>query len=389
MRHYNYPRVYPALSPEDTEKLKNSKVLVIDRHVAEEVLDPDECLRLLEEAYKEEGVGSAVNRTKAEILVPTKDPDTWYRYCTMEGGIRGMGVAAIRIKSDVVHYYSPFGRARTDWFCAFPGRFFGLILLFNAEDGALLAMLHDAHIQHMRVAATVTIASRYLAREDSKVLAVLGSGGMAWTHAMYLAGIRPIQKIRVYSPNAEHRENFAQQIQEAVEIETTALDDPRRTIEGSDIVAVCTNAVEPAILGDWLEKGMHIIITRPSGVEMDDRGWSVLDKLVVYESPAGVQGGPCETRWTAEADWRFAGGTTGPRLERRKRLVGAEKTDSLPDLLLGRVRGRETRDQITCTLNEGTGVQFAAVALKVYQEAKAKGLGKEIPLDWFLQDVTN
>jgi hypothetical protein len=122
---------------------------------------------------------------------------------------------------------------------------------------------------------------------------------------------------------------------------------------------------------------------------MDDCGWSSLDKLVVYESPAGIQGGPCETRWTAEPDWRFAGGTTGPRLERRKRLVGSDKTHTLPDLLLGRVNGRDNREQITCTLNEGTGVQFAAVAQEVYEKAKAKGLGNKIPLEWFLQDVTN
>ncbi|NIO07531.1 MAG: hypothetical protein GTO40_05800, partial [Deltaproteobacteria bacterium] len=279
----------------------------------------------------------------------------WYRYCTMEGGIRGLGVAAIRIKSDMVQYSAPFGQARADWFCTFPGRFFGLILLFNAQDGSLLAMLHDAHIQHMRVAATVTIASKYMAREDSHVLAMIGSGGMAWTHALYLASIRPIQKIKVYSPNTEHRQSFAQQLQGALEIETTAMDDPRSVVEGSDIVAVCTNAAEPAVSGDWFEKGMHVIITKPSGVELDDRGWSNLDKLVVYESPAGAQGGPCDTRWTAEPDWRFAGGTSGPRLDRRKRLVGSEKTHSLPDLLLGNVRGRDNRDQITGTLNEGTG----------------------------------
>ena len=389
MQHYNYPGVYPELSGLDADKLKQRKVLIIDRHVAEEVLEPEECLRVLEEAYKEEGVNSAVNRTKAEVLIPTNDSETWYRYCTMEGGIRGMGVAAIRIKSDMVQHSSPFGKARTDWYCTFPGRFFGLILLFDAQDGSLLAMLHDAHIQHMRVAATVTLASKYLAREDSNVLAILGSGGMAWTHALYLASIRHIKKIKVYSPNSAHRQSFAQQVQGALEIETTALDDPRSVVEDSDIVAVCTNAVKPAVYGEWFRNGTHVIITRPSGVELDDRGWSKLDKLVVYESPEGIQGGPCETRWTAEPDWRFAGGTSGPHLERRKRLVGIEKTHSLPDLLLGKVSGRDNSDQITGTLNEGTGVQFAAVALKVYQEAKARGLGNEIPLDWFLQDVTN
>ncbi|MEE8074773.1 MAG: hypothetical protein V3T60_04015 [Candidatus Binatia bacterium] len=389
MRRHDYPNVYPPLRPEDARELKQRKVLLIDRHVAEEVLEPETCLAILEKAYKEEGMGSAVNRTKANILVPTPDPNTWYRYCSMEGGIRGLEVAAIRIKSDMVSHYSPFGKARVDWQCGFPGRFFGLILLFSAKDGTLLAMLHDGHIQHMRVAATVTLATRHMARQDSRVLAILGSGGMAWTHAFFLSMVRNIQKIRVYSPNPEHRKRFAQQVQEALEIETVATDEPRAAVQGSDIVAVCTNAAEPALLGEWLEKGMHLIITKPSGVEMDETGWRRLDKYVVYESPPGVQGSPSETRWTAPPDWRFAGGTTGELMEQRRTLIGSKKIDTLPDLLLGRVTGRDSEEQITATCNEGTGVQFAAVALKVYEEAKARGLGREMPLDWFLQDVTN
>jgi ornithine cyclodeaminase/alanine dehydrogenase-like protein (mu-crystallin family) len=66
-----------------------------------------------------------------------------------------------------------------------------------------------------------------------------------------------------------------------------------------------------------------------------------------------------------------------------------DRVFNLPDVLLGRVHGRTSAKEITCTSNEGTGVQFAAVALKVYQEAKARGLGRKLPLEWFLQDVTN
>lgn len=170
---------------------------MIDRHAAEEVLDPETCMEVLEAAYREEGLGSAVNRTKANILVPTSDPDMWYWNCTMEGGIRGREVVAIRIKSDMVRYYTAFGKERTDWYCGFPGRFFGLILLFSARDGTPLALLHDAHMQHMRVAGTVTLATRHMARKDASILGILGSGGMAWTHAYLLSKVRNLRQIKI------------------------------------------------------------------------------------------------------------------------------------------------------------------------------------------------
>ena len=387
MKRFQYPNVYPTLKPEDAEELAKREVLLIDRHVAEEVLDPETCMAVLEAAYKEEGLGSAVNRTKANILVPTHDPDLWYRYCTMEGGIRGMEVVAIRIKSDMVRYYSAFGRSRTDWYCGFPGRFFGQILLFDAKDGTLLAMLHDAHMQHMRVAATVTLATRHMAREDASVLGILGSGGMAWTHAYLLPQVRRIRKIKIYSPNPEHRKRLADQVKENLEIEAVACDEPRAVVQGSDIVAACTNSEEPVILGEWLEPGAHIILTK-AGKEMDQASWRKVDCYVVYRSPIGIQGSSSEARWTAPQDWRFSGGTRPDDIQRERKML-EDRVYDLPEILLDRVPGRTSAAEITCTSSEGTGVQFAAVALKVYQEAKARGLGRKLPLEWFLQDVTN
>ncbi len=387
MARFQYPHVYPELKPEHEKELAKREVLLIDRQVAEEVLDPQSCMAVLEAAYREEGLGSAVNRTKANILVPTGDPDLWYRYCTMEGGIRGMEVVAIRIKSDMVRYYSAFGRNRTDWYCGFPGRFFGLILLFSAEDGTLLAMLHDGHMQHMRVAATVTLATRHMAREDASVLGILGSGGMAWTHAYLLPKVRNIQKIKVYSPNPEHRRRFAQQVDQDLGIETVICNEPRAVVQGSDIVAACTSSEEPVVFGEWLEPGMHVILTK-AGKEMDEAGWRKVGRYVVYRSPIGIQGSSSEARWTAPPDWRFNGGTRPSDIERERSVLG-DRVFGLPDILLGRVQGRTSAKEITCASNEGTGVQFAAVALKVYQEAKARGLGRKLPLEWFLQDVTN
>jgi alanine dehydrogenase len=388
---WTYPRVYPALKPEHQEALRNREVLLIDRNVAEEVLTPEACLNVLEKAFKEEGLGSAANRTKTNIHVPGEDPNVSYRYCSMEGGIRGMSVVAIRIKSDMSTPRWVGGEEREDWYCVYPGRFMGLILLFDAKDGALLAILQDAHIQHMRVAATDTLAAQCMAREDASVLALIGSGGMAWTHAYFYSKIRPIKRIKVYSPNPEHRERFAALVSDSLGLEVAAANSAEEAVRGSDMVVGCTNSLRPVIRGEWLEKGMHLTLMKIQ--ELDETGYKRLDRHVLYVSPPGVQGSPCDNLFTIPFDpeflRRFCGGSHPEMWQQELTWTGEEKIFRLPDVLLSKVKGRDNSEQITCFRSEGTGVQFAAVALEVYEQAKRKGLGRSLPLEWFIQDVTN
>jgi len=391
MTKWSYPRVYPNLKPEDQKDLEKRKVLLIDRAVEEEVLDPDACLEVLERAFKDEGLGSAVNRTKTNIHVPGENPNVSYRYCSMEGGIRGMKVVAIRIKSDMSTPRWVHGEEREDWYCVYPGRFMGLVLLFSAEDGALLAVLQDAHIQHMRVAATDALAARAMAKQDASVLAILGSGGMAWTHALFYSKIRPIRKVNVFSPNAEHRERFAAQLADQLGVEVAAMHSAEHAIRGSDMVVGCTNSLRPVIRSDWIEPGMHLTLMKIQ--ELDEPGYRRLDRLGLYVSPPGVQGSPCDNLLTipfnAEFLRRFCGGSHPEMWKQELTWTGEDKIFWLPDILLGRAKGRDKNTEITCFRSEGTGVQFAAVALKVYEEASRQGLGRPLPLDWFLQDVTN
>jgi len=388
---YRYPHVYPVLAPEHEQDLKSREVLLIDRHVAEEVLTPEMCLEVLELAFKEEGLGTAVNRTKTNIHLRGGDPDAPYRYCTMEGGISGLGAVGIRIKSDMPIQRKIGGMYREDWYCGFPGRFFGLIMLFSAKDGALLAMLHDAHIHHMRVAATHALATRHLAKENASTLGILGSGGMAWVHAIFLPKVCPIRRIKVYSPTPEHRHAFVRMASEDLGIAVEAMNSAEEVVRGSDIVASCTNTLQPVVLGKWLGKGTHIILCKTD--ELDEEGWRMLDTLTLYQSPPGIQGTSCDQLFTYTADpelvYRLKGGMSRQEAANLKEWVPGNKVIGLPDLLLGRKSGRDDPRQITCVRTEGTGVQFAAVGFRVYEEARKRGLGRKLPLEWFLQDVTN
>ena len=126
-------------------------MLLIDNDTATQVLNMADCITALEEAYKEEALGSATNRTKSQMHVHTDDPDKWYRFSSAEGGLAHAGVVAIRIKSDVLSWPTMFGKVRAYNYCMEPDRYCGLVLLFKTDNGEPLAILNDGVMQHLRV----------------------------------------------------------------------------------------------------------------------------------------------------------------------------------------------------------------------------------------------
>jgi ornithine cyclodeaminase/alanine dehydrogenase-like protein (mu-crystallin family) len=204
--------------------------------------------------------------------------------------------------------------------------------------------------------------------------------------------VRPIRRIKVFSPNPEHRRAFARMAADALGIAVEAPDSAEEVVRGSDIVAACTNTRQPVVFGDWLQPGAHVIPVQLTD-ELDEGAWRRIDRLVRYQSPPGVQGTACDQLWTyrpdAETVRRIHGGSTPEFEARLLQWVGQPKMTELTSLLLGKAPGRQDEREITCAISEGTGVQFAAVGLRVYEEAKRRGLGRRLPLEWFLQDVTN
>lgn len=97
-----------------------------------------------------------------------------------------------------------------------------------------------------------------MAREDARVVGMIGSGGMARSQAESFLLARKIKKIQVYSPTKEHREEYAKEIEEKFGIEVVPFDNPRAVYKGADIIAGCTDSAVPIIIGKWLEEGTHI-----------------------------------------------------------------------------------------------------------------------------------
>ena len=363
---------------------------LIDNDAVRQVLTPATTIAALERAYADLARGEAVCRPRIDIRIPTRDPERCYQWGTMEGGSTA-GYFAIRMKSDIVFEQEYAGVRTQEKYCGEPGRYCGLVFLFEIETGLPVAMINDGYLQHERVAADGAIGARLMAREDARALGMLGSGGMASSHVAALVTVRPIESLRVYSPTREHRERFARDVAQRYGIDARAVDDPREAYRGADILAACTDSAVPVIRGDWLEPGMHVISV---GGRPDDAARARFDrKLRLGTSPAPV--GRPELA-TSDEYLGYVARENDPRWSRsrggaRAPGVTGEGSDVMyADVIAGKSPARRSKEEITYSERGNVqGVQFYAVAAAVYAEAVKRGLGRELPTAWFLQDIRN
>ncbi len=359
--------------------------LVLNDNDVAQVLNMRDCIAALEDAFRELGLGGAVNAARRDSFMVSSRPDAYYSFKTIEGGLESLGVVAQRINSDLVTHPVIGGVARRVKVPAAPGnRYVGLVFLYSSETLELLAIITDGHLQRMRVAGVTGVGAKYLAREDARTAAVLGSGWQAETAAWALASVRRLSTIKVFSPNPEHRESFAEKLAKELHIEVIPEKSPQQAINGVDIVACATNSAGVVAKGEWAEEGVHLTCIRCH--ELDEEAWRRSD-LVVFSGPGGSGGySTCATQGF-EASHRAAereGERTELEDERFERY--REKVHFLCDLLTDRAPRRTTSSQITLMNKDwGLGIEFASVAKLIYDRARDAGIGNEIPTEWFSQ----
>jgi alanine dehydrogenase len=361
-------------------------LLLLDNEDIRRVLTPDITRRALERAYRDLARTDAVCRPRIDVRIPTSTPGRFYQWGSMEGGSTA-GYFAVRMKSDVV-YEHEYGGVRTqEKFSSKPGLYCGLIFLTDINTGEPLALINDGVLQHERVAADGAIGTNIMARKGPQNLGMLGSGGMARSHVAALKEVRDIRTIKVWSPTEPNRKRFAVEMQEIHGIPVEAVGDPRDVYRGADILASCTDSAVPVIRGAWLEPGMHVISI---GGRPDDDARKRFDvTLRLGTAPAPVS----HPEFGTGAEYlQYAARPHDPlwRTQKNKSPAVTERkaTVMLADILEGKAQGRTADTQVTYSERGNIqGAQFYAVAGAAYEEARRRGIGRELPAEWFLQDV--
>jgi len=148
----------------------------------------------------------------------------------------------------------------------------GTYLLFDVKTGKLKASMDAPSLTAKRTAAASALASKFLSREDSKTLLVVGTGTLSSQLIEAHASVRPIEVVYVWGRSFAKAELVCQQVKH-LGLECIAVDDLKQHVNKADIISCATLSKEPLIFGKWLKKGQHLDMVgayRPDMREMDD-----------------------------------------------------------------------------------------------------------------------
>lgn len=311
-----------------------SRLLVLGEHDVHELLTLPECIAVMEEALASLANGEVHNPLRQAIRAPGA------------AGLLGL-MPAYRGGQRPVYGLKEV--------CVFPGNpargldsHLGAVLLHDGETGQLLAAMNASAITAIRTAAVSAVATKLLAREDSEVLAVIGTGVQGQMHAAAIPLVRPIREIRMYSRSGGTA--------------TSA----EATVRGADIVVTATSSKEPVLRREWLAPGVHI-----NAVGSSIAAARELDGETVAAASLFVD--RRESTVNESGDYLFA---------LRERAIGGPEhiRGELGELLTGRAAGRRTRGELTLFKSLGLAIEDLASASFLYD--KAVRLERGTTVDW-------
>ena len=317
-------------------------LFLTEREVTE-LLPMTECIDVLEKVFSDAGQGHGDNRPRSRIRLPKGFLHL------MAGAATGPDISAFGFKA-----YTTFSGGVPKF----------LVLLYDAETGALLSVMEAGALGQIRTGAASGLATRYMARADAATVGIIGTGFQARSQLEAVCAERPIGKVKAFSRTTDKRDVFTNRMAQRLNLEVVAAESAEECIRGADIVITITSSREPVLEGGWLEEGAHVNAAGGNHWmrrEIDDEavqraGLIVVDDLEQAKLECG------DLIWPAE-----------------RGVFGWTMAHELKDLVAGRLGGRPDETSITLFESQGVAIEDVAAALHVYKKARERGMGQELP----------
>jgi len=240
-----------------------------------------------------------------------------------------------------------------------------LVPLYEVTTGALVSLIEADYMGQLRTGAASGVATKYLARPDARIAAIIGSGGQARTQLEAVAEVRKLESARVYGRDSNRREKFAKEMSQRLGFPVIAAASAGEAVRGADIVCTATTASQPVVSGADLGAGVHINAIGANHAhkrELDDEAVASADLIVVdsVEQSRQESGDLIIAFKGDEVCW-----------------TGVKK---LSDVVAAKTAGRTSPGEVTLFKSNGIASWDLAVAMKVYALAREKGLGRPLPL---------
>jgi alanine dehydrogenase len=208
--------------------------LVLRESDVRSLLSMHDTLVVLKDAFKAQAKGVVINAPRNRLILP-------------QGVLNILAAAA-----------PTFGVLGYKTYTAFREGVRFVILLFSVQDGQLLAIIEAEWLGAIRTGAASALATKYMARPDSRAVGLIGAGKQAVTQLMGICAVLPISSVYVYSRNFQRSAVFCREMTHLLKVEVVPVAHAREAVEGADIVITATSAREPILVGQWLSPGCHI-----------------------------------------------------------------------------------------------------------------------------------
>lgn len=245
-----------------------------------------------------------------------------------------------------------------------------VVLVVDAETGQVKAIMDGSYLTALRTGAASGVATKYLARGDSEVLGIIGTGRQAPTQVEGVCAVRNIKHVLAYDVSAERLDAFIRRMAPALAASGITLEKTKSADEAvmeSDVVVTATTSKTPVFSASSVREGLHINGIGSYTRHMQEIAEDVLRraaKIVVDSREAAI----------AEAGDFIVPLETG-------RLTAGSINGEIGEVVSGRKPGRERPDEITVFKAVGIAVLDVAVAWAVVEKASCLGLGTEISLE--------
>ena len=299
-------------------------------------------LEIVEESLRQQGNGELVLHPRRRVKLPD---NALLHYMAAADPVRGyIGMKLYTVVRGVARFVVP---------------------LFRSTTGEMAALIEADALGQLRTGAASGVATKYLANVNARTAGIIGTGYQARTQLEAIAGVRRLERVRAFGRDPGRREKFCREMAERIGVAVEPMNSGEEVVRGADIVVTATSATKIVLECAWLAPGMHINAMGanwPQKRELDAAAVSRANKIVVdsieqskMEAGDLIQAfGEDQSRWNA--------------------------VQELSQIVAGKAPGRSAADQITLFKSNGIATWDLAAAVRVYEMAVARGMGKTIPL---------
>lgn len=323
--------------------------MVLTRKDIEGLIDMKDVIEVLEDAFRELVEQTAICPTRLFIEVK-KYKGTSFFMPSYLGKMDALGIKMVNQFNENLQKGLPTVLAS--------------IVSLDPRTGETQALMEGTYITALRTGAASGLATKYLARKDSKVVGVIGTGVQARTQIWAMKEVlKDMEEVKAYDLFPERAKEFAEEIEKKLKLEVRVVGTNKECVENSDVIVTSTTSKAPVLDGDWVKEGAHInsIGWGPDARELDDK--TIKKAKIVVDTKEGA---------LAEL---------GDLIIPIKRgIISQDHIAELSEIVAGKKPGRTSKSDITCWKPTGLAIEDVATAKLIYEKAIKEGVGTIIEL---------